>query len=138
LTKFDKIAISETEVQEKLIRRSEIAEQVVTKTENKVVETASSPRENAVSRANEGAEVYAARQEYAINGVRAVKAIGNEDPFKIAVDFNMDYSEVMIFNDLNTGERFTDGEYIYLQAKQSNAGEATCSAKPGESMRDIS
>jgi indole-3-glycerol phosphate synthase len=38
-----------------------------------------------------------ARAEYVVNGVRALKAIGNEDPLKIAFEYNLDYSYVMSF-----------------------------------------
>ena len=77
------------------------------------------------------------RAEYVVNGVRALKAIGNEDPLKIAFEYNLDYSYVMSFNDLNTGDRFKDGEYIFLQAKKSRGAEAAYTAKAGENMRDI-
>ncbi|HLP20318.1 MAG TPA: glucosaminidase domain-containing protein [Chitinophagales bacterium] len=79
-----------------------------------------------------------ARQEYSVNGIRAIKAEGNEDPFKVAYEYNIDYSYIMQYNDLTTGERFKDGEYVYLQNKKGRGAEATYTVLPGESMRDIS
>lgn len=78
-----------------------------------------------------------ARQEYTVNGLRAVKAQGSEDPFKIAYEYDIDYSQVMSFNELNTGDRFKDGEYIFLQAKKSRGAERVYTVQVGESMRDI-
>lgn len=78
------------------------------------------------------------RQEFVVNGARALKASGNEDPFTIAFDYNIDYTWIMTFNDLSTGERFKDGEYIYLQAKKNRGADATYTVQAGESMRDIS
>ncbi len=77
------------------------------------------------------------RQEYTVNGLRAVKAQGSEDPFKIAYEYKIDYSQVMSFNELTTGDRFKDGEYIFLQAKKSRGAERVYTVQAGESMRDI-
>ena len=78
------------------------------------------------------------RKEYVVNGVRAIKAIGQEDPFKIAYEYNIDYSFVMLFNDLTTGDKFKDGQYIYLQPKRARGNEATYTVAIGESMHDVS
>ncbi len=77
------------------------------------------------------------RPEYVVNGLRALKAIGNEDPLKIAFEYNLDYSYVMSFNDLNTGDRFKDGEYIFLQPKKSRGADGTYTVAAGENMRDV-
>ena len=78
------------------------------------------------------------REELLINGVRAVKAKGDEDPFTIAFDYNIDYTWIMTFNDLGTGEHFKNGEYIFLQAKRPKGSNATYTVQSGETMRDIS
>jgi LysM repeat protein len=78
------------------------------------------------------------REEYKVNGLLAIKAQGNEDPLKIAFDYNLDYAHVLLFNDLADGERFKDGEYIFLQNKRSKATEEKYVVKAGETMWDIS
>lgn len=78
-----------------------------------------------------------AREEFTVNGLRALKAQGNEDPFKIAYEYGIDYAYIMQYNDLATGERFKDGEYIYLQNKRSKGEDVSYTVKAGESMRDI-
>lgn len=77
------------------------------------------------------------REELLVNGVRAIKAVGNEDPFAIAFEYNIDFLHVLSFNDLNSGDKFKDGEYIFLQPKKSRGEQATYTVKTGESMRDI-
>ncbi len=78
------------------------------------------------------------REELLINGVRAVKARGDEDPFTIAFDYNIDYTWIMVFNDLGTGEHFKNGEYIFLQAKRPKGSNPNYTVQQGETMRDIS
>lgn len=78
-----------------------------------------------------------AREEYVVNGVRAVKAKGNEDPLAIAMEYNIDYSWILLFNDLTTADRFKDGQFIYLQNKKSRGEQATYTVQAGESMHDI-
>ncbi len=56
----------------------------------------------------------------------------------VAYEYNIDYSFIMQFNDLTTGDRFKDGEYVYLQGKKARGADATYTVKAGESMHDIS
>jgi LysM repeat protein len=77
------------------------------------------------------------REEFLLNGVRATKAVGNEDPLKVAMEYNVDYSFVMMYNDLSTGDRFKEGENVFLQPKRAKAEEESYRVLPGESMRDI-
>lgn len=77
------------------------------------------------------------RKELVVNGIRAVKAKGAEDPFTIAYEYNIDYSYIMSFNDLNTGDRFKDGEHIFLQPKKNRGADAVFVVQQGQSMRDI-
>jgi LysM repeat protein len=77
------------------------------------------------------------REEYNVNGLRALKAQANEDPFKAAYDYSIDYSNILSYNDMVTGDRFAEGEYIFLQAKKVRGAEPTYTVQAGESMRDI-
>ncbi|MCW5907564.1 MAG: LysM peptidoglycan-binding domain-containing protein [Chitinophagales bacterium] len=77
------------------------------------------------------------REEFLVNGIRAVKARGNEEPFAIAFEYNIDYAHVLSFNDLSAGEKFKDGENIFLQPKKNRGAETAYTVKTGESMRDI-
>lgn len=82
--------------------------------------------------------VVVEREEYEVNGIRALIATAGEDPFKIAYEYHIDYSHIMTFNDMNTGDRFKKGQYIFLQAKRAKGSEANYRVKEGESMHDIS
>lgn len=77
------------------------------------------------------------REEFLLNGIRTTKAVGNEDPLKVAMEYNVDYSFVMMYNDLSTGDRFKEGENVFLQPKRAKADEESYKVLPGESMRDI-
>lgn len=77
------------------------------------------------------------REEFLVNGIRTIKAVKNEDPFAIAFEYNIDYTHILSFNDLSPGEKFKDGENIFLQPKKSRAAETTYTVKTGESMRDV-
>jgi LysM repeat protein len=77
------------------------------------------------------------REEFTVNGLRALKAQANEDPFKAAYEYNIDYSSVMSYNDMVTGDRFREGQYIFLQPKKSRGAESTYTVLAGENMHDI-
>lgn len=77
------------------------------------------------------------RKEYSVNGLRTLLATANEDPLKIAMDYQLDFLLVMQYNDLTTGEHFKEGEYIFLQPKKSKSSEKTYQVNKGESMRDV-
>jgi LysM repeat protein len=78
------------------------------------------------------------RNIFEFNGLKVTRALGNEDPLKVALDLGVDYTQLMIFNDLNTGEKFKEGEFIYLEMKRSRGIAATCIVREGDNMRDIS
>lgn len=78
------------------------------------------------------------RKEYMVNGSRVIQAQANEDPLKIAYDYMLDYSHLLAFNDLGPGERFKEGENIFLQSKKTKGEVCTYLVQTGESMRDIS
>jgi LysM repeat protein len=73
-----------------------------------------------------------------VNGLRAVKATTNEDPLKIAFEFNIDFSSILLFNDLADGDVFKDGENVFLQPKKTSANTDSYVVIAGESMHDIS
>jgi LysM repeat protein len=83
-------------------------------------------------------QTYISRDEFLVNGIRAIKAKENEEPFAIAFEYNLDYAHVLAFNDLSAGERFKGGENVFLQPKKSKGEGATYTVQKGESMRDIS
>ena len=77
------------------------------------------------------------REEFVVNGVRALKAKANEDPFALAFEYNIDYEHMLSFNDMSTGDKFKAGEYVFLQPKRNKAEVSTYKIKGGESMRDV-
>jgi LysM repeat protein len=77
------------------------------------------------------------RKEYVVNGLKALKAEGNEDPLKTAFDYTIDYALILAYNDLGNGEHFKDGQYIYLQPKKNKGAESKYTVQAGESMHDI-
>lgn len=77
------------------------------------------------------------REEYTVNGIRALRAKTKEDPFAIAYEYNIPYEHILAFNDLTEGDKFMEGEYIFLQTKKSRGSEASYKVKEGESMHDV-
>ena len=133
LHELDLIAVAQIEEKEKLLAHSESAQPTPLNTATEIKPVV---RQTTISK--EVVTTKGGKQELIVNGVCAIKAVGDEDPLQVAFDYNIDYSFVMIFNELSPGERFKDGEYIYLQAKKNRAEQATYIAQAGESMRDIS
>ncbi len=78
------------------------------------------------------------RKLYEVNGLKALKSEGEEDPLKIAMDYNIDYQRVLSYNDLMDGEHFKDGEYIFMEPKKARGPEEFYTVERGESMHDIS
>lgn len=138
LYELDKLGVAMIEEKEKLMKQPEIAEPVMAKVETKVVVTDVKNKEPHKQIVTEVKNTETGRQEFVVNGVRAVKAFANEDPFKIAFEYNIDYSNVMMYNDMTTGDRFKEGEYVFLQSKRTRGADATYTVEAGESMHDIS
>ncbi len=148
LADLDAMGVAMIEEREKLMAKGPVSEPVLaSNTTTKIVVEDVKPKEHhqhkevAANTANVSSETKKedtkAREEFTVNGLRALKAQGNEDPFKIAYEYNIDYAYIMQYNDLATGERFKDGEYIYLQNKRSRGEDVSYTVKAGESMRDI-
>lgn len=116
-----------------------------TKVETVIVEDVPTPKEKrhhdvptiAEIKKEQALEKDSARKEYTINGLRALKANGKEDPFAVAYNYAIDYERILTFNDMAQGDSFKDGEYIYLQNKKAFGAEAYYTVKPGETMRDV-
>lgn len=138
LFELDQTGVALIEEKEKLMKEPVIAEPMTAHVSSKVVVTDVKNKEPHKQIVTEVKNAETGRQEFVINGMRALKATANEDPFKIAYEYNIDYSYVMQFNDLATGDRFREGEYIFLQGKRARGADATYTAQSGESMRDIS
>lgn len=138
LYEFDKIGAAMLEEKEKMIKQPEVTEPLLTKAESKIVVTDVKNKEHHKQIITEAKSTEEGRQEFVVNGVRAIKAIGNEDPFKVAYEYQIDYSYIMTYNDLNTGDRFKEGEFVFLQPKKLRGADATYTVLAGESMRDVS
>lgn len=80
----------------------------------------------------------ATKKEFSVNGIRALRADGGEDPYTIAYNYNIDYANLLFYNDMVDGERFKNGENIFLQPKRNRAEQEMYTVQPGESMHDIS
>jgi len=139
LYEYDNIGLAQIEEQERLNKQPIAAEPLTARAESKIIVTDVKHKEAHPKQiVAEAKNAETGRKEYVVNGVRAIKAEGNEDPFKVAYEYNIDYSYIMQFNDLTTGDRFKDGEYVYLQGKKARGADATYTVKAGESMHDIS
>ena len=79
----------------------------------------------------------ATQKEFIVNGTKAIKAQGNIDPLAIAYNYQIQYAQILAFNDMNEGDHFKDGENIFLQPKRGRGTEEKYVAQAGESMRDI-
>ena len=79
----------------------------------------------------------AAQKEFVVNGTKAIKATGNIDPLAIAYTYQIQYAQILAFNDMNEGDHFKDGENIFLQPKRARGAEEKYTVLTGESMRDI-
>ncbi len=80
----------------------------------------------------------AAKKELIVNGSKAIKATGTTDPLAVAYTYQIQYAQLLAFNDMNEGDKFTDGENIFLQNKRAKGGETLYVVQPGESMHYIS
>lgn len=115
------------------------------KTETVIIEDVPAPKEKrhhevpavAELKKEQPLEKDSTRKEYTVNGLRALKANGKEDPFGVAYNYAIDYERILVFNDMTQGDSFKDGEYIFLQNKKAFGAEAVYSVKPGETMRDV-
>ena len=67
-----------------------------------------------------------------------IKAQGVVDPLAIAFKYEIQYTLVLAYNDMNEGDKFKDGENIFLQSKRARAAEAQYKVQAGESMHDVS
>lgn len=108
------------------------------KNEAKKEEPLNITQEVALEKEPEKTELTALRNVFEFNGLKVTRALGNEDPLKVAVDLNVDYTMLMIYNDLSTGEKFKEGELIYLESKRARGVAATYIVREGDNMRDIS
>lgn len=143
LYECDQQGVAMIEQQEKLLNQPQNQEPPMAQADSKVIVT-DAPKAHEKETTHKPAiltdskPVASGREEFTVNGLRAVKAQGNEDPFKLAYEFNIDYSHIMLYNEMNTGDRFKDGEYVFLQNKKSRGEESTYTVQAGESMHDIS
>ncbi len=138
LDEFDKLGVAMIEEKEKLMKRPPATEPMTAHVTSKVVVTEVNNNEPHKQIVTEVKNAQTGREELVVNGIRAVKAMPNEDPFKVAYEYGIDYSNIMSYNDLTTGDRFKEGEFIFLQSKRARGADATYTVKTGESMRDVS
>lgn len=134
LYELDQQGLAMIEEKERMLKQGEKASDL-TASASKVIVTDVKKSETDVK---DKKEQKSSRPEFTVNGLRAVKSSGTEDPLKIAFEYNLDYSYVLSFNDLNNGDKFKDGEFIFLQPKKSRGSETLYTAKAGENMHDIS
>ncbi len=134
LAQYDQIGVAKIEEKEKMMKQPEQGEPLQARAQSRIAVTEAKHKEQHKKELIK----EAGRAEYMVNGLRAIKAEGNEDPLKVAMEYHIDYAFVMQFNDLATGERFKPGQFIFLQPKKHKAGESTYIVLPGESMHDIS
>lgn len=149
LAAFDQQGLAMIEAQEKqfLPASSAPAEQPVATTPEKQkplpsAATSSAPNKHVVfAKASSTTFVTvhedATKKEFIVNGCKAIKADGTVDPLAIAYNYQIQYSQVLAFNDMNEGDKFKDGENIFLQFKRAKGSDPVYIVQPGESMRTI-
>jgi len=137
LFELDETGVALIEEREKMLKQPVITETLTAHAPKNI--SATEAKNNIAHKqiVTEAKNAETGRLEFVINGVRAIKAIANEDPFKIAYEYNIDYSFIMSYNDMNTGDRFKDGEFVFLQNKKARGANANYTVQTGESMRDI-
>ncbi|MCS6934617.1 MAG: glucosaminidase domain-containing protein [Chitinophagales bacterium] len=132
LYEYDQIGLAKIEEQEKLLAASKDA----AATEKPLAQAEELKKAHPAQERKKNTS--AGRQEYVVNGLRAVKANGVEDPLTIAFAYDIDYSWILTYNDMAPGEKFKDGQYIFLQNKKMRGAEQSVTVQPGESMYDVS
>jgi len=143
LNEYDKLGLAMMEQNEKLLSPGYEATAVATTTsETQTITPAKATKREPVFKpaGNNPATTSsdAPQKPYTINGAKVIKARGNVDPLAIAFSYQIQYSLVLAFNDMNEGDHFNDGENIFLQSKRARAGEEKYVVQPGESMHNIS
>ena len=138
LYELDNTGLSMIETKEKMMQQPEVTEPMTAHVTSKVVVTEAKNKEPHHQIITEVKNAETGRQEFVVNGIRAIKAQSNEDLFKIAFEYNIDFSFIMSYNDLTTGDRFKEGENIFLQNKKTRGADAIYTVQKGESMHDIS
>ena len=76
-------------------------------------------------------------KEIFINGTKAIKATETVDPLAVAYNYQIQYAQVLAFNDINEGDKFKDGDNIFLQPKRAKGSEPIYVVQTGESMHTI-
>ena len=137
LYEYDQLALTKMNEKERLLNKPQREEPMASVASSKVVITDVKHTEKHRQIVTEPKNADTGRKEFVVNGVRAIKAIGNEDPFKVAFEYNIDYSYIMLFNDMNTGDRFKEGQNIFLQGKRARGEERNYTVAAGESMHEI-
>jgi LysM repeat protein len=83
---------------------------------------------------------YITRKIHVIHRLKAIVATPEDTPLGIASEFNISYRKVLKYNDLDGGEGFKAGQFVFLEAKRNHAdiGVTYHELRNGETMYDIS
>ena len=144
LTQYDQLGLAMIDAKEKLL--SPAAENPTAATASteifgepakparKEKETILQPAKAATTNTTADAQ----QKPFIVNGAKVIKAQGTVDPLGIAFKYEIQYALVLAYNDMNEGDKFKDGENIFLQSKRARAAEAQYKVAAGESMHDVS
>ncbi len=77
-------------------------------------------------------------KEFAINGVKAIKALPNESFTQIAIDYDLKINEIYRYNDLTKDALCKAGDTVFIEPKKSKGDKDFHIVAPNETMYIIS
>lgn len=86
-----------------------------------------------------GRTVYYSDKEKGIfifNRIKTIKA-KNKTTLAIAMAYEVNYEQLLKYNDITAEDRFTAGQNVFLQPKRFNGSQKEYMVKPGDSMWEI-
>lgn len=78
------------------------------------------------------------RSLFLINGLRCLIAKPDDNILKVAIDFSIDPTDLIRYNDLDSRGSIRPGQVIYLEKKKRTAQKETFTVASNESLYDIS
>lgn len=83
---------------------------------------------------------YTSRKIHVVHRLKAIVATSEDTPLGIASEFKINYSKILKYNDLEEGEGFKIGQFVFLEAKRNHAdiGVTYHELRNNETMYDIS
>jgi len=145
LTQYDQLGLAMIDAKEKLLSPGAENPTVATASTETIAEPAKPAKKEKETKEtillpakSVNSTADAQQKTFIVNGAKVIKAQGVVDPLAIAFKYEIQYTLVLAYNDMNEGDKFKDGENIFLQSKRARAAEAQYKVQAGESMHDVS